>query len=86
MFIALYIVLLVILDVILIALGIAAGALTPCVSDAIFGLLTITLYNSCQRVLELVPTVRYSPSKTLKEPEILGDAAQNMVMNQRKFL
>ena len=56
---------------ILLALGIAAGALIPSVSDDIIIILFLH-YNSCQRVLELVPTFHYSPSTTLKEPGMLG--------------
>ena len=57
------IVLLFILAVILTALGIAAGALIPSVSDnCVVHCVYITIkfnYNSCQRVLQLVPTFHY---------------------------
>ena len=64
-----------ILAVILLALGIAAGVLIPNVSDDIIYCVWINNHciNSCQRVLELVPTlIHYSPSPTLKEPGMLG--------------
>ena len=54
-----------------IVLGGAAAALIPNVSDDM-DFKTAALYNSCQRVFELVPTFHYSPSTTLKEPGMPG--------------